>query len=184
MTKVFIGGSRAVNRLNPLVQARTDNVINQHFTVLIGDANGADKAIQRYLASKGYNNVIVYCMERKCRNNIGQWKTKRVEAGKDKRGFEYYAAKDIEMAKDASYGFMIWDGRSKGTLNNILNLLKLDKKVLVYFVPTSNCYTVTSYRDLLDLLGKCDEDARQNFEKYFSLAELTVLQPVGRISTA
>ena len=40
----------------------------------------------------------------------------------------YYRAKDLAMVEDADCGFMIWNGESKGTLNNILNLLYMDKK--------------------------------------------------------
>jgi hypothetical protein len=41
------------------------------------------------------------------------------------KDFAYYAAKDLAMAQDAKCGVMLWDGRSKGTLNNIQNLLRL-----------------------------------------------------------
>lgn len=34
------------------------------------------------------------------------------------------------MAKAADYGFMIWNGKSKGTLNNIINLVQYNKNVL------------------------------------------------------
>jgi hypothetical protein len=36
------------------------------------------------------------------------------------------------MAKDASCGFMLWDGVSKGTLANVVNLLHCDKKVVLF----------------------------------------------------
>jgi len=36
------------------------------------------------------------------------------------------------MVKDTDYGFMIWDTKSKGTLNNIVNLLREKKTVIVY----------------------------------------------------
>ena len=178
MTKVFIGGSRSLSRLSPTVKARADNIIARSFTVLIGDANGMDKAVQSYLADKGYKNVIVYCAGERCRNNIGQWETKFIETGEDHKGFDYYAVKDMEMAKDASYGFMIWDGKSRGTLNNIINLLNLEKRVLVYFSPENHCYTLKSCRDIMGLLNKCDDNARIGFEKYFSLAECTAPQQV------
>ena len=35
------------------------------------------------------------------------------------------------MAKEADYGLMIWDGESKGTLNNIQLMNKLNKKFFV-----------------------------------------------------
>src|SRR3990170_3898864 len=62
MTKVFIGGSRRLSRLNKDVKRRLDNIIERGFTVVVGDANGADKAVQQYLASRRYQKVIVFCM--------------------------------------------------------------------------------------------------------------------------
>jgi hypothetical protein len=53
MTKVFIAGSRRLSRLNADVKRRIDTTIEKDFTILVGDANGADKAVQRYLAEKG-----------------------------------------------------------------------------------------------------------------------------------
>ena len=46
MTKVFIGGSRAITRLHPEVAKRLRNIIDGKLMVLVGDANGADKAVQ------------------------------------------------------------------------------------------------------------------------------------------
>lgn len=62
MHSVFVAGSRALSRLNAQVKERLDNIVKQNFAVLVGDANGADKAVQRYLAERGYRNVVVYCM--------------------------------------------------------------------------------------------------------------------------
>jgi hypothetical protein len=59
----------------------------------------------------------------------------------------------------------MWDGRSKGTLNNILNLLQQQKKVLVYFSPDKSCYTLSSLEDLTALLHKCSSDVRRKFER-------------------
>ena len=44
MTRVFIGGSRQVTRLTADVQRRIDKIIEQGFSILVGDANGVDKA--------------------------------------------------------------------------------------------------------------------------------------------
>src|SRR5262245_33458755 len=107
MTTVFIGGSRSLTRLNDTIRTRVDNIIRQQFTVILGDANVADKAIQSYLAAKGYRHVIVYCMDDRCRNNLGDWPTQRILADHQKKDFAYYATKDEEMARAASYGFML-----------------------------------------------------------------------------
>jgi hypothetical protein len=171
MTTVFIGGSRSLTRLNDTIRSRVDNILRQHFTVIVGDANGADRAMQSYVAVQGYRYVIVYCMGDRCRNNVGEWPVKQVSTHHQKKDFTYYATKDEEMAQAASYGFMIWDGKSKGTLNNILNLLRQQKKVLVYFSPDKTCYTLGTFDDLTVLLCKCSSDDRQKFEREFMLAE-------------
>ncbi|MHB1606043.1 MAG: hypothetical protein ACYCTV_06590, partial [Leptospirales bacterium] len=36
------------------------------------------------------------------------------------------------MALEATYGFMVWDEKSPGTLLNVLRLLRQGKKVVVY----------------------------------------------------
>jgi len=130
MKKVFFGGSRKLSRLNRTIRERADNIVAQDFQVLIGDANGADKAMQKYLAEKGYKNVIVFCMDDTCRNNLGNWQIKAVTSNRRKKDFSYFAAKDKEMSQQADYGFMLWDGKSKGTLNNIINTLQRNRYVL------------------------------------------------------
>jgi len=153
MQSVFVAGSRALSRLNAQVKERLDNIVKQNFTVLVGDANGADKAVQRYLAERTYSHVVVYCMD-VCRNNIGNWPTHEEKMGPGlPRDRHYYGIKDLAMAKDASCGFMIWDGTSKGTLTNVLNLLKAEKKVLLYHSPKKHFFTVRTTGDLHKVLS-------------------------------
>jgi hypothetical protein len=171
MTKVFWGGSRKLSRLNRPIRERADNIVTKGFEVLIGDANGADKAMQRYLAEKGYQNVIVFCMDGTCRNNIGRWHTKVVTSNRDKKDFSYFAAKDKEMSEQADYGFMLWDGRSKGTLNNIINLLQCNKYVLVYFSPSKVFFTLKNRSDLQDLLQKCNPITVKRFDRTLKITD-------------
>ena len=103
--------------------------------VIVGDANGADKAVQQYLFSKHYDNVEIFCSGTACRNNVGHWNTRVIDTDPHDRGRRFYAAKDRAMAHEATYGFMVWDGKSTGTLLNVLRLLRQDKKVVVYNVP-------------------------------------------------
>ncbi len=164
MKTVFIGGSRSITRLNDTIRYTADNIMRQRFAIVIGDANGADKAVQSYLAEKAYRNVIVYCMDDHCRNNVGSWPVEQIYADNDIKDFAYYTTKDAKMARVASYGFMIWDGKSKGTLNNVLNLLQLQKNILVYFSPDKSCYKLKSSKDLIALLKKCSIDMREMFK--------------------
>jgi hypothetical protein len=41
MTTVFIGGSRRVSRLSSDVRARINRMMEQHLSIVVGDANGA-----------------------------------------------------------------------------------------------------------------------------------------------
>lgn len=52
------------------------------------------------------------------------------------------------MAKNADIGFMIWNGKSKGTFNNMINLLNLEKEVILYYVPTKKFYQFKQMNDL------------------------------------
>ncbi len=123
MTTVFVGGSRQVKRLPVEAKTRIDNVVAKGFAILVGDANGADKAVQKYLAEARYDKVTVYCSGDTSRNNLGQWETCTVNAGEREKNFQFYAAKDREMAQQAEFGLMIWDGQSPGTVLNILRLV-------------------------------------------------------------
>jgi hypothetical protein len=153
---VFIGGSRTVSRLNDVIRERLDDLMRRGCRIFIGDANGADKAVQAYLAERNYQDVVVFCMEQ-CRNNIGSWPTCRVDPPAGRRGFAYYAAKDLAMSKEAQSGVMLWDARSKGTLQNMLNLVGAGKRTLVYFAPTKEFHVLASEQDLQALLARCQK---------------------------
>ncbi len=153
MTKVFIGGSRKLSRLNLAVIERLDNIIAKNYTVLIGDANGMDKAVQKYLADRGYGEVLVYCMNASCRNNIGAWPTVNVTSTSKRRDFQYYSTKDKEMARDAAYGFMLWDGKSRGTLRNVRDMVDSCKSVLLYWSVHQSFHTFGNASELSAFLG-------------------------------
>ena len=77
---------------------------------MVGDANGADKAVQQYLSQKGYKRVIIFCTEGTCRNNLGNWPTRTIRAENPaRRDFEFYRAKDRAMTEEADYGLMLWE---------------------------------------------------------------------------
>jgi hypothetical protein len=159
MTKVFIAGSRQITRLPAEVKHRVDTMVEKGFQILVGDANGADKAVQQYLAGKQYANVLVHCMERHCRNNVGHWPTVEVSAPKGARGFDFYSVKDRAMADAAEYGLMLWDGKSKGTINNVVNLSRVGKAIVVYVAPIRQFRTIKTFDDLQGLLSQGDSES-------------------------
>jgi hypothetical protein len=87
MATVFIGGSRQISRLPAEVKTRLDAMIEKGVQILVGDANGADKAVQRYLSHNSYPNVLVR-MKDHCRNNVGNWPTREVAARCGAKGFD------------------------------------------------------------------------------------------------
>lgn len=155
MITVFIGGSRAVAKLNAAVRERLDDLIQRGCHIFIGDANGADKAVQQHFAGSGYSSVTVFCVGT-CRNNVGGWPVREVASESTKKDFAYYATKDAAMAREAGCGVMLWDGKSKGTLHNIINLLGAGKKVLVYFSPEKAFRKLSTGEDLTTLLARCN----------------------------
>jgi hypothetical protein len=164
--KVFVGGSRRLPRLNRDVKRRIDNIIKKGLAVIIGDANGADKAVQRYLHSKHYNNVLIFCMADNCRNNIGDWPTRKITgAGPGSRDFVYYSIKDRAMAEEADYGLMLWDGRSRGTLTSIVHLVRQGKPVVVYIAPRRSFYTLRQPDHLAEILGHFDPDTLHRIDR-------------------
>jgi hypothetical protein len=156
---VFVAGSRQISRLPAEVKTRLDTMVEKGFQILVGDANGADKAVQRYLADKSYPNVLVHCMKDHCRNNVGNWPTREVAAPRGAKGFDYYSLKDRAMAEAAEYGLMLWDGKSKGTVNNVVSLSRDHKPVVVYVAPTKQFRTIRTPDDLRDLLAQGDSDS-------------------------
>lgn len=172
MITVFIGGSRNISIVNPEVISRIKNILSKDGTILIGDAKGADKAVQRYLMETGYKNVIVFFVGNECRNNLGNWETKNISCESTKKDFNFFACKDKAMSEEADYGFMLWDGKSKGTINNAVNLLRDGKKVLVFNSKYKNFSSLSTMDDLRQLLINCDEFTKEKLIADLNLTEL------------
>lgn len=133
------------------------------FDIIIGDANGTDKAVQGYLRSKNYPSVEVFCAGKTCRNNVGRWSNRMIDAGKLK-GFDFYAAKDRVMAEEAAYGLMIWDGESIGTLMNVIRLLRGRKPVAVFVRPAKQFVDLHSAEEFRHFLHDHGSNVRQRLE--------------------
>jgi hypothetical protein len=155
--KVFIAGSRRLSKLSRDVTRRLDNIIEKGLTVLVGDANGVDKAVQTYFSKKRYANLQVFCMQGSCRNNVGNWPARVVSAANpSRRDFAYYSTKERVMSNEADYGLMLWDGESRGTLTSIVDLVGRGKPVAVYFAPDKTFHTLRSASDLDALVDRVD----------------------------
>ncbi len=174
MTKVFIAGSRRLSKLSKDVKRRIDNIVDKGLTVIIGDANGVDKTVQKYLSAKHYSNVVVFCMEGGCRTNVGMWPTRTIAASDPgRKDFAYFATKDRAMAEEADYGLMLWDGQSRGTLTSIIDLVRKERLVVVYISTDKNFYTLRQSTDLATMLRRVDPAALQRIDHDLQLSEAT-----------
>jgi hypothetical protein len=154
---VFLSGSISINRLNDMIRKRLENIIERDLHVAIGDAGGADKAMQTYFAEARYPHVEVFCAGDECRNNVGNWSVRHVRVDPKLKGRELYAQKDKAMAVEADYGFVVWDGKSPGSINNVIELLESTKPVVVYFAPEKQFYPLKRAGDVRALLHHCSE---------------------------
>jgi hypothetical protein len=165
MNTIFIGGSRRVSRLSEQVRERLKNVTNSGAHIIVGDANGADKAVQKFLHDASYSNVTVFCSGNVCRNNTGKWRTRYVNAPKGLKGFDFYATKDREMAREADFGLMIWDGISLGTLLNILRLIRTGKKAVLINLRNKEARTFKTSADWVNFISRFDSDFRKDLHR-------------------
>ena len=146
--KVFIAGPRIVNELDECVKQKLENICTKQYEVFVGEADGIDSCIQKYMRSKNYKNVTIFASNGIARNhNI--------------TGFEFYIQKDLEMAKQADIGFMIWNGKSRGTFNNIVNCIKLNKEVIIYYLTKRKFYHIKTMDDLYKFL---DVNVKLNYK--------------------
>jgi hypothetical protein len=171
MTTVFLSGSRSISRLASTVRERLDNIISKDLAVVVGDANGADKAMQKYLAEKHYRDVTVFHVGAVPRNNVGNWPTKYVETESYLKGWEYYANKDKQMAKSADFGMVLWDGESAGSIHNVFELLSHHKKIVIFFAPAKEFVNANETRDALELLHRAAPDVAKNISNKLHLSK-------------
>ena len=163
MKTVFIGGSRKLSRLNEQIRSKLAEITERKLHVLVGDANGADRAVQAQLRDWGYESVTVFFVGSAPRNNEGAWPTERVAVSASAGGRDYYGAKDVVMARTAEAGLMIWDGESKGTLANVKNLVREHKPVAVYVSKQRRFRNVRSEAELREL-SSLDSSERASSE--------------------
>lgn len=178
MTTVFLGGSRHVSRLNPSVRARLEKIVEKALPVLVGDANGADKALQEYFHKRKYQHVIVYCAGGMCRNNVGHWEQRDIPTPTSTRDAKFYSAKDKVMADEATVGLMVWDGKSVGTLMNVYRLLARDKSAVVYSVPKDQFIEFKQASQWMEFLAQCESSLRQKIEQRMLLEKPERARPL------
>jgi hypothetical protein len=169
MTTVFVAGSMTIKRLDQQFVDRVAKIVSSKFGIVVGDADGADLSIQEVLLAIKAEPVTVYCSGSEPRNNVGNWRIHSVftEAAKGTRA--YFTAKDVEMAKVADYGLMIWDSKSTGTLSNVIELIRRGKKCVVFVNKQKEFLTVSGPDGLNSLVSVMSEGARAKADSKIGL---------------
>lgn len=132
--KIFISGSMNKKELHKKVLVAVDKIILNNNQIIIGDACGIDQKIQKYLAEINYDNVLVCSitkpprvlesikfdsMKVDCKNTIKSNRDKQIK-------------KDEYMTAISDISFVIWNGKSRGSYNNILRSIKNNKEVQIF----------------------------------------------------
>jgi len=143
MSSVFISGSIAIKKIPNSVEHSIDKIINQNIQILVGDADGVDTMVQNYCKKRNYYNVIVYSIS-KPRYKVSEFKSKSITViTESKKERERQQEKDSAMTIDSDYSLVIWDGKSKGSYQNILRAIDKNKKIRV-FLSTESKYLQSS----------------------------------------
>jgi hypothetical protein len=169
MKKVFICGSRAISHLNGEVTARLENIIFRGHEVLTGDANGVDKAIQRFFRDRAYDDVTIYHIGDSPRNNVGEWRSIAVDVIGNPKGRDLYTQKDRRMAEVADNAMIIWDEKSSGSVQNMVWMISNFKSSLVYMNVAKRFETIKCIDDLTNLLGSIDSEDRAEIDRKISV---------------
>lgn len=154
MRTLFVSGSISTKEI---AQEVSDSLVESRergYRIILGDASGIDRSIQMFLKAKHFQNVEVFHIDKKPRNFADEsWGLQRVPINQQdkllyKNGRytrQAQMVKDKAMAEQADIGLVVWQDLSrnrfgkntvsKGSLHNIINLLRQNKYVGLYYCP-------------------------------------------------
>jgi probable addiction module antidote protein len=121
--------------------------------------------VQKYFHDAVYDKVRVFCSGATARNNLGNWQIRDIDAPNGSNGFQFHAAKDRAMAREADFGLMIWDGKSPGTILNVLRLMRAGKIAVLFNVPDQRAINIKTASDWAGFLQHCGSELLQDLRK-------------------
>ena len=71
------------------------------------------------------------------------------------------------MVEEADYGLMLWDGQSRGTLTNIIGLVRRQRPLVVYVAPVKSFFTLRQAADLIDMVNRFNPSSLQQVDHEF-----------------
>ena len=164
---IYLAGSRvgvSTGRLPQSVRDRVGTIVRRGMRVVIGDANGADRALQMLLRELGHKDVSVIVGGTGRVRNLADpdWPVERIGADSPLTGKALMTIKDEAMGERATHGLMVWSdvytnrfGResvSSGTLRNVWQLLSAGKPVALFYVPADRFFDLKSLDDYENLV--------------------------------
>ena len=133
--KLFLGGSKSYLWITEEEWQCVEVYLDQNWHILIGDCRGTDRLLQHRLDSIGYKNVTIYATDGQARYNVGHWPVVAVPAPHEEKDYDYYRCKDRATAQAADDALMFWDGESKGTIQNVFDVVMQKKKATIVRRP-------------------------------------------------
>ena len=109
--------------LPPEVRERIDVAVEAGMTIVVGEARGACRRYQDYLASRGYRDVVVG-HAKSIRYNAGGWETRQYGADLKSR--------ERRMIEDCDSAIIIWVDESGVIAENLEQLKRLGKLTFLY----------------------------------------------------
>jgi len=136
MKTIFISGSISFKKIPLIIESAFNKLLKKQYQILVGDANGIDSLVQDFFKKKKWPNVIVYSIYSQPRVlKSKEFTFKKIEINislQSKPEREKQIIKDQEMTKDSDISFVIWDGKSNGSYNNILRAIEYNKEIQVF----------------------------------------------------
>lgn len=69
------------------------------------------------------------------------------------------------MARQADFGLMIWDGKSAGTVLNVLRLVRAGKIAVLFSVPERQAVNFKTLADWDAFISRCSDELRSDLRE-------------------
>jgi len=166
---IVLGGSRHIEKIPTEVLELISDYVGKKYNFLIGDAPGSDSAFQYFFAQEKYQKVKIFSSAGYIRNNIGSWDWELIDSGLKSKSNAVHAFKDRHMCKLSSFGIMIWDCQSAGTLSNVIDLVSQGKNCFIWVAPDSDLYQFDNQKSLkkwMNAYQDVRDEALKRLEKF------------------
>ena len=123
-TLLLMGSKAYKNKKLPVsVRKKLDSAIDRKMNIVVGEAPGANRLFQDYLAAVDYRRVVVG-HAKSIRYNAGQWKTRQYG--------EQVRERENKMILMCDSAIIIWTDKSGVIAENLEVLKRLNKPTFLY----------------------------------------------------